>query len=101
MGTHPIFESDFDCLTDRLTDSQTVAMGIDLRHNKGKYQRRPHRSAPVSQDVYLGLSRQGLPLFGPTNRCYLQQGHPQATVYVPNQPTSTFSCSTCPKDEGR
>merc|ERR1712210_350406 len=55
MGTHPIFESDFDCLTDRLTDSQTVAMGIDLRHNKGKYQRRPHRSAPVSQDVYLGL----------------------------------------------
>ncbi|CAG5098164.1 Oidioi.mRNA.OKI2018_I69.XSR.g15423.t1.cds [Oikopleura dioica] len=30
-------------------------MGIDLRHNKGKYQRRPHRSAPVSQDVYLGL----------------------------------------------
>ena len=30
-------------------------MGIDIRHNKGAYKRRPHRSAPVSEDIYLGL----------------------------------------------
>merc|ERR1711876_134650 len=56
MGTHPIFESDFDCLT----DSQGLlkpflTMGIDIRHNKGAYKKRPHRDAPVSEDVYLGL----------------------------------------------
>ena len=30
-------------------------MGIDIRHNKGAYKKRPHRSAPVSEDVYLAL----------------------------------------------
>ena len=30
-------------------------MGIDIRHNKGSYKKRPHRDAPVSEDVYLGL----------------------------------------------
>merc|ERR1712244_107544 len=30
-------------------------MGIDIRHNKGNYKKRPHRDAPVSEDVYLGL----------------------------------------------
>ena len=30
-------------------------MGIDIRHNKGAYKKRPHRDAPVSEDVYLGL----------------------------------------------
>jgi len=30
-------------------------MGIDIRHNKGNYKKRPHRSAPVSKDIYLGL----------------------------------------------
>ena len=30
-------------------------MGIDIRHNKGAYKRRPHRSAPKSEDIYLGL----------------------------------------------
>jgi large subunit ribosomal protein L18e len=30
-------------------------MGIDIRHNKGNYKKRPHRNAPVSQDIYLGL----------------------------------------------
>merc|ERR1711917_644 len=54
MGTHPIFESDFDCLTDR-KDLKTPTMGIDIRHNKGNYKKRPHRDAPVSDDIYLGL----------------------------------------------
>jgi len=26
MGTHPIFESDFDCLTDFLTDFRTLSL---------------------------------------------------------------------------
>jgi large subunit ribosomal protein L18e len=30
-------------------------MGIDIRHNKGNYKKRPHRDAPVSDDIYLGL----------------------------------------------
>ena len=30
-------------------------MGIDIRHNKGAYKRRPKRSAPVSDDIYLAL----------------------------------------------
>jgi large subunit ribosomal protein L18e len=30
-------------------------MGIDIRHNKGNYKKRPHRNAPVSKDIYLGL----------------------------------------------
>merc|ERR1712088_93964 len=55
MGTHPIFESDFDCLTDRSRTLKTLAMGIDIRHNKGAYKRRPHRSAPASDDIYLAL----------------------------------------------
>merc|ERR1712106_127875 len=32
-----------------------LTMGIDIRHNKGNYKKRPHRDAPVSEDVYLGL----------------------------------------------
>merc|ERR1712242_689734 len=32
-----------------------LTMGIDIRHNKGAYKKRPHRDAPVSEDVYLGL----------------------------------------------
>merc|ERR1739838_521671 len=32
-----------------------LTMGIDIRHNKGNYKNRPHRDAPVSEDVYLGL----------------------------------------------
>jgi len=55
MGTHPIFESDFDCLTDRSRTLKTLAMGIDIRHNKGNYKKRPHRQAPASDDVYLAL----------------------------------------------
>merc|ERR1712168_812241 len=56
MGTHPIFESDFDCLTDSEGLLKPfLTMGIDIRHNKGNYKKRPHRDAPVSEDVYLGL----------------------------------------------
>jgi len=32
MGTHPIFESDFDCLTECQVLSERAGARIDLRH---------------------------------------------------------------------
>jgi len=34
MGTHPIFESDFDCLTDKMSRSETHAQNIEFVSGK-------------------------------------------------------------------
>jgi len=34
MGTHPIFESDFDCLTDYLNGEEKAESGIGCQNSK-------------------------------------------------------------------
>jgi len=55
MGTHPIFESDFDCLTERVLDRVTIIVGF---HHHGGSSDGP--DAPV-----VGIQRgAGLDLLG-------------------------------------
>merc|ERR1711990_717959 len=48
MGTHPIFESDFDCLTDYL---EWVAVGADLDHVKRSLEKNQEEVDPEVESV--------------------------------------------------
>merc|ERR1712130_829944 len=63
MGTHPIFESDFDCLTDRsqdLTRNGTLQPVGRRRHEVLSFEDvRPTRSAQTNQDRDQGRGQEG------------------------------------------
>merc|ERR1712123_387479 len=51
MGTHPIFESDFDCLTDKLASRQTGTMSAqeNVEHVEGVFIEPQLRGTPISR----------------------------------------------------
>merc|ERR1711973_931999 len=61
MGTHPIFESDFDCLTDdsnkvEMSDNSFVAVYYTTKHSwRGKYKR------------LLAVRKEGIATYNPSN----------------------------------
>ena len=85
-------------------------MGIDIRHNKGNYKKRPHRNAPVSQDIYLGLLVKAYRFLArrtdaPFNKVIIMIqlffidrfiGHLETSLHVQNQSTTTFIGSIGP-----
>ena len=89
-------------------------MGIDIRHNKGNYKKRPHRDAPVSDDIYLGLLVKAYRFLARRTdaqfnkvlniiRCeqsnnIIYLGCLEETFYVSHQPSTTLHCSSCTQD---
>merc|ERR1711970_1128001 len=78
MGTHPIFESDFDCLTDEfgLNDS-LFRRGGECRQELQDQGFRP--SSPLQEHARIGPSHQGHAL--EQGRRLLEGGHRQGALY--------------------
>merc|ERR1712007_280594 len=79
MGTHPIFESDFDCLTEGMTSSPFIQVPIEDKVGKGNRILRP-----LKRDPLIEVSAYRDNQFKGTRREQDRLLHSTSTLYIGN-----------------
>merc|ERR1711970_587762 len=59
MGTHPIFESDFDCLTEKVSKMSTLSRLCHVGVKSGQIGIRTSLSRPILRNIQISARRQG------------------------------------------